>query len=115
MLPLADIVETSRYLGRLLEARPALAAEVEASLDQPVGAGELSTWLDAQPLTEANLKPVLRQLKQRGSTPAVVRNRAAGIRFLFEVTFGKVPEVMLEILEEGGLVPYIKKYGDFKL
>jgi 3-isopropylmalate/(R)-2-methylmalate dehydratase small subunit len=32
-----------------------------------------------------------------------------------EVTFGKVPEVMLEILEEGGLVPYIKKYGDFKL
>lgn len=32
-----------------------------------------------------------------------------------ELTFGKVPEVMLEILEEGGLVPYIKKYGDLKL
>ncbi len=31
------------------------------------------------------------------------------------LTFGKIPEVMLAILAEGGLVPYIKKYGDFKL
>ena len=29
------------------------------------------------------------------------------------LTFGKIPEVMLNILNEGGLVPYIKKYGDF--
>lgn len=29
--------------------------------------------------------------------------------------FGKVPEVMLHILEEGGLLPYIKKYGNFRL
>jgi 3-isopropylmalate/(R)-2-methylmalate dehydratase small subunit len=29
------------------------------------------------------------------------------------LTFGKIPEVMLDILNEGGLVPYIKKYGDF--
>ena len=29
------------------------------------------------------------------------------------LTFGKIPEVMLNILHEGGLVPYIKKYGDF--
>lgn len=32
-----------------------------------------------------------------------------------ELTFGKIPEVMLQILNEGGLVPYIKKYGDFRL
>jgi 3-isopropylmalate/(R)-2-methylmalate dehydratase small subunit len=32
-----------------------------------------------------------------------------------ELTFGKIPEVMLKILNEGGLVPYIKKYGDFRL
>jgi 3-isopropylmalate/(R)-2-methylmalate dehydratase small subunit len=32
-----------------------------------------------------------------------------------ELTFGKIPEVMLRILDEGGLVPYIKKHGDFKL
>jgi 3-isopropylmalate/(R)-2-methylmalate dehydratase small subunit len=28
---------------------------------------------------------------------------------------GKIPDVMLKILDEGGLVPYIKKYGDFKV
>ncbi len=32
-----------------------------------------------------------------------------------EVTFGKIPEVMLHILDEGGLIPYIQKYGDFIL
>jgi 3-isopropylmalate/(R)-2-methylmalate dehydratase small subunit len=32
-----------------------------------------------------------------------------------KLTFGKIPKVMLDILDEGGLVPYIKKYGDFKL
>ncbi len=31
------------------------------------------------------------------------------------ITFGRIPEVMLRILDEGGLVPYISKYGDFKL
>ncbi len=31
------------------------------------------------------------------------------------LTFGKIPEVMLHILDEGGLIPYIKKYGDFRL
>jgi 3-isopropylmalate/(R)-2-methylmalate dehydratase small subunit len=29
--------------------------------------------------------------------------------------FSKVPQVMLDILDEGGLMPYIQKYGDFKL
>lgn len=32
-----------------------------------------------------------------------------------ELTSGKIPPVMLNILNEGGLLPYIKKYGDFKL
>jgi 3-isopropylmalate/(R)-2-methylmalate dehydratase small subunit len=32
-----------------------------------------------------------------------------------ELTFGKIPEVMLHILDEGGLIPYIQKHGDFKL
>jgi 3-isopropylmalate/(R)-2-methylmalate dehydratase small subunit len=31
------------------------------------------------------------------------------------LTFGRIPEVMLNILDEGGLIPYIKKYGDFRL
>ena len=32
-----------------------------------------------------------------------------------QLTFGKIPPVMLEILAEGGLIPYINKHGDFKL
>lgn len=31
------------------------------------------------------------------------------------LTFGRIPKVMLEILSEGGLIPYINKHGDFKL
>ena len=32
-----------------------------------------------------------------------------------QLTFSKIPEIMLRILNEGGLLPYIQKYGDFKL
>jgi 3-isopropylmalate/(R)-2-methylmalate dehydratase small subunit len=32
-----------------------------------------------------------------------------------QLTFGRIPEVMLHILDEGGLIPYIQKHGDFKL
>ena len=32
-----------------------------------------------------------------------------------KLTFGKIPQVMLDILEEGGLIPYIKKHGDLKI
>ncbi len=31
-----------------------------------------------------------------------------------ELKFGNFPQVMLKILEAGGLIPYIKRYGDFK-
>jgi 3-isopropylmalate/(R)-2-methylmalate dehydratase small subunit len=31
------------------------------------------------------------------------------------LTFGKIPEVMLRILDEGGLLSYIEKHGDIKL
>ncbi len=30
-----------------------------------------------------------------------------------QLSFSKIPEVMLRILDEGGLIPYIKKYKDF--
>jgi 3-isopropylmalate/(R)-2-methylmalate dehydratase small subunit len=32
-----------------------------------------------------------------------------------KLTFGRLPDVMLKILGEGGLLPYIQKHGDFKL
>ena len=59
MPSLADIVETSRYLGRLLAAKPALAAEVGAALEQAVTQEDLAAWLAAQPIGDANLKPVI--------------------------------------------------------
>jgi 3-isopropylmalate/(R)-2-methylmalate dehydratase small subunit len=31
------------------------------------------------------------------------------------LTFGQIPEVMLRILNEGGLIPYIQKHGDIKV
>ena len=33
----------------------------------------------------------------------------------FELNFTPIPKAMMKILSEGGLVPYIKKYGDLKL
>lgn len=30
------------------------------------------------------------------------------------LTFSKLPSVMIQILNEGGLVPYVKKFGDLK-
>jgi len=32
-----------------------------------------------------------------------------------QLTFTKIPEIMLHILDEGGLLPYIQKHGGFKL
>ncbi|MDD4874339.1 MAG: 3-isopropylmalate dehydratase small subunit [Dehalococcoidales bacterium] len=32
-----------------------------------------------------------------------------------ELSFQKIPDAMVSILNEGGLMPYIKKYGDFQL
>ncbi len=40
-----------------------------------------------------------------------VRDITNGSQF----TVGRIPEVMLRILDEGGLIPYIQKYGDFRL
>ena len=41
----------------------------------------------------------------------IIRNKTNGKT----LTFGKIPDVMLKILDEGGLLPYIEKHGDFKL
>jgi 3-isopropylmalate/(R)-2-methylmalate dehydratase small subunit len=32
-----------------------------------------------------------------------------------ELTFAGMPEIMIDILNEGGLLPYIQKHGDFIL
>jgi 3-isopropylmalate/(R)-2-methylmalate dehydratase small subunit len=32
-----------------------------------------------------------------------------------KLTFGKIPDVMLKILDEGGLLPYIEKHGNIQI
>ena len=41
----------------------------------------------------------------------IIKNKTNGT----QLTFGKIPDVMLKILDEGGLLPYIEKHGDIKL
>ncbi|MDP7240377.1 MAG: 3-isopropylmalate dehydratase, partial [Dehalococcoidia bacterium] len=43
-------------------------------------------------------------------TGGTVHNRTKG----FTVTCSRIPQSMLRILEEGGLVEYIKRHGDFE-
>jgi 3-isopropylmalate/(R)-2-methylmalate dehydratase small subunit len=44
-------------------------------------------------------------------TAGIVKDKTNGKT----LTFGKIPEVMLKILNEGGLIPYVKKHGDIKV
>jgi len=44
-------------------------------------------------------------------TAGTVKNKTNGKT----LTFGKIPEVMLKILNEGGLIAYVKKHGDTKV
>ena len=41
------------------------------------------------------------------------KSRVKDITNGVELQLGKFPDVMLGILEEGGLIPYIKRHGDF--
>jgi len=41
---------------------------------------------------------------------SLIRNITSGQ----DLSFGEIPGVMLKILDEGGLIPYIQKYGDLK-
>jgi len=45
----------------------------------------------------------------------LTRGIATDLTKNIQLTFGKIPEVMLDILNEGGLIPYINKHGDFIL
>ena len=84
MPSLPEIAETSRYLARLLGARPEMAREIEVSLHQPVTAAELAAWLAAQEVSEANLKAALRRLKQRAYARIAARD-LGGLASLGEV------------------------------
>jgi glutamate-ammonia-ligase adenylyltransferase len=84
MPSLADILETSRYLGRLLAAKPCPGGRGRSRPGSAADAGRLSAWLAAQPAGEADLKPVLRRLKQRAYARIATRD-LAGLAPLGEV------------------------------
>ena len=44
-------------------------------------------------------------------TAGVIKDKTNGS----ELTFSKIPDVMLRILDDGGLLPHLEKHGDFKL
>jgi glutamate-ammonia-ligase adenylyltransferase len=75
---LATATRLSRFLGRLLQARPGLADETGARLNVSIGRAELEGWLAAEPLAEDNLKPALRRLKQRAYARICSRDLACG-------------------------------------
>ncbi len=82
MTPLPSPTDYSRYLARLVQARP----EFQADLDAPVvvDAATLASWLAATPLTEDNLKPALRRIKQKALANIASRD-LAGLADLGEV------------------------------
>ncbi|RLG57056.1 MAG: 3-isopropylmalate dehydratase, partial [Candidatus Hydrothermarchaeota archaeon] len=41
----------------------------------------------------------------------IVKNKTKNI----EIRFNPLPKVMLNILEDGGIVEHLKRHGDFKL
>lgn len=63
------------------------------------------------PLLEA---PGITEKLSEGDEIEVDLDRGVIIRGDEEFPFKKLPDFMVEILESGGLIPYLKKKGDFK-
>jgi len=82
MTPLPSPIDYSRYLARLVQARPEFQAEIDAPAT--VDAATLASWLAATPLTEDNLKPALRRIKQKALANIASRD-LAGLADLAEV------------------------------
>lgn len=85
MTQIDTLLPYSRYLSRLLAARPGLKEEVAALWQEKPERGALKTWLDRQEIHEENLKPVLRRFKQWAYAWIALRD-LAGIAPLGEVT-----------------------------
>ncbi|MBI4996247.1 MAG: bifunctional [glutamate--ammonia ligase]-adenylyl-L-tyrosine phosphorylase/[glutamate--ammonia-ligase] adenylyltransferase [Rhodocyclales bacterium] len=111
---LPDAVATasrySRHLQRLLQARPALA---EPCSDAPLARAELTSWLADEVLTEDQLKPALRRLKQRAYVRICTRD-LAGNAPLAEVTEAMtlVAEVAVETASQVLHESLAARYGE---
>ena len=84
-------LDFSRYLARLVQARPELAAVIDAAVGvdaRALDAAQLKRWLDetspGTPLDEDTLKPALRRLRQRAMAHIASRD-LVGMADLTEV------------------------------
>jgi glutamate-ammonia-ligase adenylyltransferase len=80
-------IDYSRYLARLVQARPEMAAAIDAATSdnaRALDAAGLKHWLDETPLNEDTLKPALRRLRQQAMAHIASRD-LAGLADLGEV------------------------------
>ena len=82
---LDQALRLSRFLQRLLDGRPGLRQEVEASLNEPLSAEAMRAFLAHEGCAENTLKTALRRLRARVLAHVAARD-LAGLANLAEVT-----------------------------
>ncbi len=109
---LARAGEFSRYLQRLLQARPVLAEDFSAALAAPPKREDLLAWLAEQNLTDDTLKLALRQLKQRAYLRIAVADLAchASLRQVTEAMTA-IAEVAVETAQRIATATLVERYG----
>ncbi|MEW6513066.1 MAG: bifunctional [glutamate--ammonia ligase]-adenylyl-L-tyrosine phosphorylase/[glutamate--ammonia-ligase] adenylyltransferase [Pseudomonadota bacterium] len=101
----------SRYLARLLQARPELQDDFCAQA--PLNAIMLQAWLGEAPLTEDKLKPALRRLKQRAMARIASRD-LAGRADLTEVveSMSLIADIAVATALEVTEAALVARYGE---
>ncbi len=106
------ISANSRHFARLFAARPEIAAEIEERGGDGVTLAEMRGWLGCEPLTEENLKPALRRMKQRAHARVAARD-LAGQAPLAEVTgtMTDIAELAIEAAQRVLTQTLVARYG----
>jgi glutamate-ammonia-ligase adenylyltransferase len=112
MTPLPIPAAYSRYLARLLQAQPGLECEMVAGTT-PLSAPLAKAWLAETPLTEDNLKPALRRLKQRAMARIAARD-LSGQADLAEVveSMSLVADLAVATALEVSEAALVARYGE---
>ncbi len=106
----------SRYLDRLLDARPALVDALADTLEAHVSAALLEEWLSHTPFDprdEATLKSALRRLRARTMAHLIIRD-LAGLAELDEVTEGMtlLAELTVRVAADQARSTLVERYGE---
>ncbi|MEK7885405.1 MULTISPECIES: bifunctional [glutamate--ammonia ligase]-adenylyl-L-tyrosine phosphorylase/[glutamate--ammonia-ligase] adenylyltransferase [Methyloversatilis] len=106
----------SRYLARLLDARPALEDALGSTLQAQISAALLGEWLTQTPFghgDEAALKSALRRLRARTMAHLIVRD-LAGLADLDEVTEGMtlLAEQTVRVAVDQARAALVERFGE---